>query len=80
VQFNIAGILAKCLSCGSHEFAPLGRHPAERADRLACTDCCTEVTFDDVLAQIGRTAITSRAEASGRRAAYPPDHEQLATS
>ena len=58
MTFNIAGILAKCVSCGNHEFAPLGLDRADRADRLTCTDCCIEVTLDDLLAQIGRAVIS----------------------
>lgn len=71
MQFNIGGILATCLSCGSNEFASL--QSAERADRLACTDCCTEVTLDDLLAEIGRTATAARALVSRRGSAYPLD-------
>lgn len=75
MQFNIGGIHAKCVSCGSHEFAPLGLNRADRANRLACTGCCMEVTLDDLLAQIGRQAITGRGEAGLRRAAYRLDYE-----
>ena len=75
MEFKIAGILAKCFSCGNHDFAPLGAHPTKTTDRLACTECCTEVAFDDLHAQIGRTAITRGVVASRRRAAYPLDKE-----
>jgi hypothetical protein len=75
VEFEIAGILANCLSCGSHDFAPLGAHPMKKADRLACTACCTEVAFDDLRAQLGRTAITRSSLASRRLAASPLDYE-----
>jgi hypothetical protein len=75
VDCEIGGILAKCLSCGNHDFAPLGAHPRNKADRLACTECCTEVAFDDLRAQIGRTAITRSAVVSPRRAASPFDYE-----
>jgi hypothetical protein len=53
VEFEIAGLLAKCLSCGNDDFAPLRAHPTKKADRLACTECCTEVAFDDLRAQSG---------------------------
>ena len=58
MRFIVAGILARCVSCGNHEFAPLGLNRADRANRLACTDCCIEVTLDDLLAQIARAVIS----------------------
>ena len=75
MQLDIGGILAKCFSCGCNDFAPLGFHSAERPHRLACTDCCTEVTLDDLLAQIARTAMGTRTVVSRLRAPYPVDYE-----
>jgi hypothetical protein len=60
MQFDIGGILAKCFSCGSNDFAPLRSTPAEPHDRLACARCCTEVVYEGLLSQIGRTAIAKR--------------------
>jgi hypothetical protein len=60
MQLDIGGIVAKCYSCGSKEFASLLPNAADRSDRLACVRCCTEVVYEDLLSQIGRTAIGRR--------------------
>jgi hypothetical protein len=58
MHIEIGGISAKCLVCGSNDFESLRPRPDEPSDKLACTGCCTEVFYDDLL-QIGQTAIVS---------------------
>lgn len=65
MRFDIGGIVAKCFSCGNDEFAALQPDSARGADRLACTCCCTEVVYDDLLSQIGRAALSRRTAATG---------------
>jgi hypothetical protein len=60
MQLNIGGIVAKCYSCGSNEFASLRPNAADRGDRLACVRCCTEVLYEDLLSRIARAAIVRR--------------------
>ena len=60
MQLDMGGIVAKCFSCGSKEFASLLPNAADRSDRLACVRCCTEVVYEDLLSQIARTAIGRR--------------------
>lgn len=60
MQLDMGGIVAKCFSCGSKEFASLRPNTADRSDRLACVRCCTEVVYEDLLSQIARTAIVRR--------------------
>jgi hypothetical protein len=60
MQLDIGGIVAKCFSCGSKEFASLRPNAADRSDRLVCVRCCTEVVYEDLLSQIARTAIGRR--------------------
>jgi hypothetical protein len=64
MRFDIDGILAKCFSCGGSEFAPLRASPGRPVDTLACTHCCSEIMYDDLLSQIARTAITARSASS----------------
>lgn len=52
MRFGIGGTLAKCLACGSNDFAPLRRTPMERSDRLACIHCCSEMVYEDLVSQI----------------------------
>jgi hypothetical protein len=60
MQLDIGGIVAKCFSCGSNEFASLRPNAADRSDRLACVRCCAELVYEDLLSQIARTAIVRR--------------------
>ena len=60
MQLDMGGIVAKCFSCGSKEFASLRPNAGDRCDRLACVRCCTEVVYEDLLSQIARTAIRRR--------------------
>ena len=60
MQLDIGGIVAKCFSCGSKEFASLRPNTAGRRDRLACVRCWTEVLYEDLLSQIARAAIARR--------------------
>lgn len=61
MQLDIGGIVAKCFSCGSKEFASLRPNATERSDRLACVRCCSEVVYEDLLSQVARAAIGRRA-------------------
>jgi hypothetical protein len=60
MQLDIGGIVAKCFSCGSNEFASLRPTAADRSDRLACVRCCSEVVYEDLLSQIDNAAIARR--------------------
>jgi hypothetical protein len=73
MQLDIGGIVAKCFSCGSKEFASLRPHAAHGHDRLACVRCCSEVVYEDLLSQVARTAIGRRGAsfADGRRSQTP---------
>jgi hypothetical protein len=63
MQLDIGGIVAKCFSCGSKEFASLLPNAAHRSDRLVCVRCCSEVVYEDLLSQVARTALGRRSAA-----------------
>ena len=73
MQLDIGGIVAKCFSCGSKEFASLRPHAPHGNDRLACVRCCSEVVYEDLLSQVARTAIGRRSlpHADTRRSQSP---------
>jgi hypothetical protein len=60
MRINIAGITAKCFACGNEDFVPLRPQPDAPGDRLACECCCSEVFYDDLRSQIGRSALAQR--------------------
>lgn len=60
MQLHIDGLFATCFSCGSDDFALLRPNPGNQNDLLACARCCTEVSYEELLSQIGRTAVTSK--------------------
>ena len=49
MHIEVGGISAKCLVCGSNDFESLRPKPDEPSDKLACTGCCTEFFYDDLL-------------------------------
>jgi hypothetical protein len=63
MHIDVGGVSAKCFVCGSNDFESLRARPGEPSDKLTCTDCCAEVSYDDLLSQIGRIAI-ARQESS----------------
>jgi hypothetical protein len=77
MQIDVGGIVAKCFSCGNDDFVVLWPRPDQPADKLACAECCTEVLYDDLLAQIARAAIAGKLVSSltARRAYRSADYE-----
>ena len=59
MHIEVGGQSAKCFVCGCNNFESLRPRPDEPSDKLACTGCCTEFFYEDLLAQIGRMAIAS---------------------
>ena len=64
MHIDIDGMPAKCFVCGNNNFEALRPRAGEPSDKLACTDCCAEVFYDDLLSPIGRVA--------NRKAPYLP--------
>ena len=64
MQIDFGGICARCFSCGGKDFEPLRPRPGESVDKLACTTCSAEFSFDDLRSNIGRAAIARRQAAA----------------
>lgn len=60
MRVDAGGISAKCFVCSSNDFEPLRPRAGEPSDKLACIGCGAKVFYDDLLSQIGRTAIARR--------------------
>ena len=73
MQLHIDGLFARCFSCGSDDFALLRPNPGNQNDLLACARCCTEVSYEELLSQIGPTAVTNKRAGMEARCSWQSD-------